>query len=280
MVFLTVTVDSYSPWGQVRESARGNLSGAVWKVITAEAEHCNEIHQEPVTPLNHVPVSLNYLTQMDKLIGTQKFCSCPFVAEFAPICSSLNPVQDATEITHRKGGWKGNGLSTFSKGCDTPIQQNLLVSLSFPAEMGVSCKVMFCVSFEGCCALWGSVCAVKLLEQLWDSLIVVLQRGTDASSWQHEQGWLHLSTADCEFPHEMPCATQGPPQAHRSPAPERVIEPPRSTRLWTSHPLWCPSTAHRVMSEMPFLISCQTKHLWAWSYWRKPGNRECEHMGS
>lgn len=184
MVFLTITVDSYLPWAQVKFlSARGNMSGATWKVITAEAEHCNETHQEPVTPLNHVlcnPVSLKYLMQMDKLIGTQKFCSCPFVAGIAPTCNSLNPVQDATETTHGKGGWKGNGLSTFSKGCDTGIQHNLLVSLSFPAEIGVCCEVMFCMSCEGCGALWWSVCGVKLLEQLWESPVVVLQRGTDA----------------------------------------------------------------------------------------------------
>lgn len=68
----------------------------------------------------------------------------------APTCSSLDPVQDATGITHKEVGWKENGLSTFSKGCDTHIQHNLLLSLSFPAETGVCCKVMSC---EGCCAL-------------------------------------------------------------------------------------------------------------------------------
>lgn len=34
------------------------------------------------------------------------------------------------------------------------------------------------------------------------------------------------------------------------------------------------------MSEIPFYISSQIKHLWAWSHRRKPENRECEHMES
>lgn len=51
----------------------------------------------------------------------------------------------------------------------------------------------------------------------------------------------------------------------------------QNTKLWTSHPLCCLSTACRVMSEMPFLISCQTKYLWAQSHRRKPGNRMWAH---
>lgn len=90
MVFLTVTVDSYSPWGQVRVlSTRGNLSGAVWW-LRQTLSTADEIHQEPVTLLNHVlcnPISLKYQMQMGRWVGTQKFCSCQFVEDLHPLAA-------------------------------------------------------------------------------------------------------------------------------------------------------------------------------------------------
>lgn len=75
---------------------------------------------------------------MAKWIVVGKICSCQFVAGLTHTGSSLNPVQDVTEI----GSQQGNGLRTFSEGCDTGVQHSSLVPPSFPAEIGVCCEVM------------------------------------------------------------------------------------------------------------------------------------------
>lgn len=75
---------------------------------------------------------------MAKWIVVEKICSCQFVAGLGPTGSSLNPVGDVTET----GSQQGNGLRTFSEGCDSRVQHGLLVPPSFTAEIGVCCEVM------------------------------------------------------------------------------------------------------------------------------------------
>lgn len=167
MAFTTVTIASHWPRGWARvSSARKNLQGTFWKVITAEAEQCNESQQVQWNPamlsLNHALCNAVSVKQLSLVL--EEICFCQFVAGHTSTESYLNPVWDVTET----GSQKGNGLNTFSEGCDTHVQH--LPCWNRGLLQGDACPCMSCVKVLGFAAdqslvlRYGS-CCLRVLQQ-------------------------------------------------------------------------------------------------------------------